>query len=168
MSRSDAAPDVVAPPPLLFLLALAGGFALDWALPTAVLGVLPVPARLALAGPALAGAGVLGVGGILAFRRAGTAVEPWHPADALVTTGIYARLRNPMYLGLLLILAAVALAAAAGGVLLATVGLAVALHYGVVKREERYLIQRFGAPYRRYLAAVPRWGLRISRARDDH
>jgi protein-S-isoprenylcysteine O-methyltransferase Ste14 len=166
LSRSDAAPDVVAPPPLLFLIALAGGFALDWVLPTAVVAAVPVPARLALAGLALAGAGLLGVGGILAFRRAGTAVEPWHPADALVTTGIYARVRNPMYLGLLLILAAVALAAASDGVALAVPALAVALHYGVVKREERYLSARFGEPYRRYLARAPRWGSAISRSRD--
>jgi len=168
VARRDDVPAVIAPPPVLFLIALALGFALDRLVPTAVLAVVPATVRLALAALALAAAGVLGVGGILAFRRAGTAVEPWHPADALVTTGIYGRLRNPMYLGLVLILAAVALAAAADGVLLATVGLAVALHYGVVKREERYLSARFGAPYRRYLAAVPRWGLRISRARDDH
>ncbi|MFP4270662.1 MAG: methyltransferase family protein, partial [Alphaproteobacteria bacterium] len=106
--------------------------------------------------------------GGLAFRRAGTAVEPWHPTNALVTTGIYARLRNPMYLGLVLISAAVALAAAGDGVLLATAGLAVALHYGVVKREERYLRARFGASYRRYLAAVPRWGLPVASGRNDH
>lgn len=168
MARRDDVPAVIAPPPVLFLIALALGFALDRVVPTAVLAVVPAPVRLALAGLALAAAGALGVGGILAFRRAGTPVEPWHPADALVTTGIYGRVRNPMYLGLVLIAAAVALAAARDGVLLAPVGLAVALHYGVVKREERYLSQRFGAPYRRYLAAVPRWGLPVSRGRDDH
>ncbi len=168
MTRRDDVPAVIAPPPLLFLIALALGFGLEWVAATALLDAVPAAVRLALAAAALALAGGLGVAGILAFRRARTAVEPWEPTTALVTTGVYGRVRNPMYLGLVSILAAVALAAASDGVALATVGLAVALHYGVVKREERYLSERFGAPYRRYLAAVPRWGTAISRSKDDH
>jgi protein-S-isoprenylcysteine O-methyltransferase Ste14 len=168
VARRDDVPAVIAPPPLLFLIALALGFGLDAVLATAVLDLMPAAARLALAAAALVLAGGLGVGGILAFRRARTALEPWHPTTALVTTGVYGRVRNPMYLGLVLILLAIALATARDGVALATAGLAPVLHYGVVKREERYLSERFGAPYRRYLAAVPRWGLPISRSRDDH
>lgn len=166
MARRDDVPAVIAPPPLLFLVALALGFGLDAVLATAAIDALPPALRLAGAGAALMVAGGLGVGGILAFRRARTAVEPWHPTTALVTSGVYARLRNPMYLGLVLILLAVGLAAASDGVALAAVGLAVVLHYGVVKREERYLSNRFGDRYRRYLARVPRWGLSIPRARD--
>jgi protein-S-isoprenylcysteine O-methyltransferase Ste14 len=32
------------------------------------------------------------------------------------------------------------------------------IHFGVVKREERYLAAKFGDPYRRYMAQVPRYG----------
>jgi protein-S-isoprenylcysteine O-methyltransferase Ste14 len=159
VAESDDVPAVVAPPPVLFLIALAAGFGLEFLLPTTVVAALPAGPRLALAAAALAVSGLLGVGGILAFRRARTAVEPWHPTTALVTGGVYRRVRNPMYLGLVLIAVAVALAAASDGVMLAAAALAVVLHYGVVRPEERYLSARFGAPFERYRARVPRWGV---------
>jgi protein-S-isoprenylcysteine O-methyltransferase Ste14 len=31
------------------------------------------------------------------------------------------------------------------------------VHYGIIKREERYLDERFGDDYRDYCARVPRW-----------
>ena len=36
---------------------------------------------------------------------------------------------------------------------------AVVLHFGVIRREERYLTAKFGEPYVRYLQTVPRYGL---------
>jgi protein-S-isoprenylcysteine O-methyltransferase Ste14 len=36
---------------------------------------------------------------------------------------------------------------------------ALLIHFGVVKREERYLEAKFGDAYRRYRDAVPRYGL---------
>ena len=36
---------------------------------------------------------------------------------------------------------------------------ALLIHFGVVKREERYLEAKFGAAYRSYMSTVPRYGL---------
>jgi protein-S-isoprenylcysteine O-methyltransferase Ste14 len=149
----------------LFLAALAAGLGLDRLLASGLLEVAPTAWRWGAAGVLLALAGVLGVAGIVGFRRVHTPVEPWHPTRALVTSGVYAHVRNPMYLGLVLILVAIALAAASEGTVLATLAVAPVLHYGVVRREERYLARLFGSAYARYRARVPRWGLSISRRR---
>ena len=163
MSRRRDTAAVIAPPPVLFLAAIGLGFLLDAVAGTSLLAALPALPRGLAAAALLAFAGVLGFAGIVSFRRAQTPVEPWHPTRALVTSGVYARVRNPMYLGLVVIAVAVALVAASDGVALTTVGLGLVLHHGVIKPEERYLVERFGSAYARYLARVPRWGVPISR-----
>ncbi len=160
MSSSSGTAGVIAPPPLLFLAALALGIASDAVVPLGLLEAIPDGPRLAVAVPVAVAAVLLAVPGLLSFRRAGTAVEPWHPTTALVVDGIYDRIRNPMYAGLVLLLVAIAVATAGDWTALASVPLALVLHYGVVKREERYLAARFGEAYDRYVARVPRYGWR--------
>lgn len=53
--------------------------------------------------------------------------------------------------------AGIALMLDAPAVLLATVAALLLVHYAVIPREERFLGQRFGEPYREYLKRVPRW-----------
>ncbi len=153
---------VIAPPPLLALGVVILGLLLDRLLPAYVLGVLLSLAVRVFIGVVLLGAGCgLGVAAVNAFRAAGTHVEPWKPSTALVTGGIFMRLRNPMYVGGFLILAGLAILLASDWMLVLTILLVPVMHIGVVKREERYLTAKFGEPYVRYLAAVPRYGLRI-------
>lgn len=74
---------------------------------------------------------------------------------ALVLSGPYAWVRNPLYLGNILLFAGL------GVVLWPSVCFAVpllAVHYQLIVRwEESNIAARTGAPYRRYLAEVPRW-----------
>ncbi|HXF90201.1 MAG TPA: isoprenylcysteine carboxylmethyltransferase family protein, partial [Xanthobacteraceae bacterium] len=158
-TTSPDTPGVIAPPPLIALAAVVIGIALDWLLPIDILTVaLPFWPRLVI-GFAFAAAGsALALAGVWLFKTAGTNVEPWKPTLRLVTTGIYARLRNPMYAGLLLLVLGLAVALASDWTLLMFVLMALILHYGVVVREERYLETKFGDDYRRYKARVPRWG----------
>jgi protein-S-isoprenylcysteine O-methyltransferase Ste14 len=97
--------------------------------------------------------------GILQFRDARTTVNPHLPANTttIVTRGIYRFTRNPMYLGLLLVLIAwaVYLANVAAALFLPLFVLYITRYQ--IQPEERCLIEKFGAPYEDYLRSVRRW-----------
>ena len=154
----DAA-GVIAPPPLMALAALVLGLLLDRLLPAYVLTVLlSLPERIVIGAILLAGSAGLAIPALLAFRAAGTHVEPWKPSSVVVTDGIFAWLRNPMYVGLIMGLAGLSVLLASDWTLVMTAVVAPVLHFGVVKREERYLEAKFGDAYRGYKARVPRYG----------
>jgi protein-S-isoprenylcysteine O-methyltransferase Ste14 len=77
----------------------------------------------------------------------------------LVTDGVFRWLRNPMYVALTLFLIALAFALASDWTLVTTAAFALVIHFGVVRREERYLEAKFGDAYRSYKARVPRYGI---------
>jgi protein-S-isoprenylcysteine O-methyltransferase Ste14 len=64
-----------------------------------------------------------------------------------------------MYVGLACLVAGVGVALASDWTLVALVAAALLIHFGVVKREERYLEAKFGDAYRNYMSTVPRYGL---------
>jgi len=96
------------------------------------------------------------------FKSIGTNIPPWKPTLHLATDGLYGHLRNPMYVGLILLTAGIGIAIGSDWILVLLVPAALLLHYGVVLREERYLEKKFGDEYCRYRASVPGWGWRIS------
>src|SRR5262245_21211318 len=150
---------VVAPPPLISLAALLVDLGLDRLAPIGFIeAILPRTARLVLALLIGAMAVWITARGVMAVRRHGTAVDPRQPVSALVTSGIFASTRNPLYQCQGLLLLALAIAFASDWAVLSMVPWAVAMHVGVVRREERYLERKFGDDYRRYVARVPRYG----------
>ena len=97
--------------------------------------------------------------GILAFRRARTTINPLKPqrASSMVTGGVYRVTRNPMYMGMALLLLAWAVHLCA---LLPFAGLLIYLLYITqfqIKPEERVLRGIFGDEYTSYAARVRRW-----------
>jgi protein-S-isoprenylcysteine O-methyltransferase Ste14 len=79
------------------------------------------------------------------------------PRPALVIAGPYVLMRNPLYAGLVLALAGVALARRSWTLGVGVPVLAAGAHAWVVLVEERRLRARFGAAYDAYLRYVPRW-----------
>src|SRR5688572_11367547 len=153
MNKHDTA-GVVAPPPLIYLAGLAVGFGLEALLPG---GSLPGVLRFVVGGVALLGGIALQTAFIAAFNRKGTAVEPWKPTTAIVTTGPYRITRNPAYLGMALIFIGSALLADAPWVLAALPVTLAVIDRGVIAREERYLEDKFGREYLDYKTTVRRW-----------
>src|SRR5260221_5682473 len=91
---------LIAPPPLLAAAVIVLGLILDWLLPAYVLSVLLSMTSRVVIGAALIGAGLaLAIPANLAFRSAGTRVEPWRPSTTLVSDGIFAPFRKPIDLG---------------------------------------------------------------------
>lgn len=144
------------PPPVVAALTGAGMWLLARALPGLTHAV---PGRRALAILLFAlGAGVV-LAGLLAFRKAGTTVSPFEPesSSALVVSGIYRITRNPMYLGLLLILLGwAALLSNVAALLFAVLFVVYITRFQIVP-EERALRAKFGADYEAYLRTVRRW-----------
>jgi protein-S-isoprenylcysteine O-methyltransferase Ste14 len=147
-------PGVIAPPPLIYLVALASGFILEALLPSASVPpavTWPVGGVLVVAGLRLARSF------FRALHRANTSVSPYSPSTALVTTGPYAFSRNPGYLGMTLGYAGIAILSGALWVLLPLVPTLFLIDRGVIRREERHLERRFGEQYIRYWARTRRW-----------
>lgn len=158
MSGRDTA-RVIAPPPLIALGVVLAGLALDKAFPIGVTGaVFPRSWRYAIGAALIAFAAWPMARALWRFRLAGTKPEPWKPTTALVIRGIYKRTRNPMYQAFGLFALGLAFAFGSDWIfLLLPLGFFV-IHFGVVRREERYLAAKFGDDYRNYCARVPRYG----------
>lgn len=108
----------------------------------------------------VAGTGLtIAISGVVAFRAAKTTVDPRYPekSSAIVTQGIFRRSRNPMYLGLLLILLgwAVFLRHLLPYAVLPVFVLY--MNYFQIFPEERAMQASFGDAYSAYQEQVGRW-----------
>jgi protein-S-isoprenylcysteine O-methyltransferase Ste14 len=93
----------------------------------------------------------------LDFARAAGTPAPIDPPKELVARGLYRFSRNPMYVGVLSMLAAQALYFASPWLGLYALLVFLAFHCFVVLYEEPTLSRSFGDAYQRYRARVPRW-----------
>jgi protein-S-isoprenylcysteine O-methyltransferase Ste14 len=82
---------------------------------------------------------------------------PIDPPKELVVRGLYRRVRNPMYLGVLTVVVGWAVYYRSARVIEYALALAVLFHVFVVLVEEPLLRRRFGAAYEQYTRAVGRW-----------
>jgi protein-S-isoprenylcysteine O-methyltransferase Ste14 len=144
--------------PPMILLAIAA--LLMWAIARAAPHLTrPYPGRVLLATALLVlGIAIIGMG-LRAFRTASTTVDPRFPENAsgVVSSGIYRYTRNPMYLGMLVVL--LAWAAQLGNLATVVVPVLFALYITrwQIVPEERALAAKFGAEYEAYRRAVRRW-----------
>jgi protein-S-isoprenylcysteine O-methyltransferase Ste14 len=86
-----------------------------------------------------------------------TALLPGGATTTVIATGPFSRSRNPLYVGLLVLSAGLALLAASAWALAALPVEWALLRWGAVLPEEHYLSAKFGPEYAAYAARVRRW-----------
>jgi protein-S-isoprenylcysteine O-methyltransferase Ste14 len=89
------------------------------------------------------------------FGRGTPAV--WDPPKTFVSHGLYRLVRNPMYLGIVLIIIGEACFFHSRPLLVIAVSLWLLFHGFVLFYEEPILIKKFGNSYRQYCVQVSRW-----------
>ncbi|UTV29752.1 methyltransferase family protein [Photobacterium atrarenae] len=144
------------PPPLLMLIALGGMYGLSEYWPLwrfSFWGQSAVVFLFCFIGT------LIGLAGVVSFAKVRTTVDPHRPrkTSALVTSGIYRFSRNPMYLGLVLLLfAAFFYFSALSGLIMIPLFILYMNNFQI-QPEEGVLETLFGDEYRRYCQKVRRW-----------
>ena len=141
-------------PPFWMLACMALAWLLNRYVPLAPLPFAFVP----LLGRSLAALGLLcALWPLLQFFAARTGIVPFSEARTLVTGGLYRVTRNPMYLGLTLMLAGYGLMLGSVGALLPVPLFPWIIQKRFIEGEERFLEAAFGEEYRDYRRRVRRW-----------
>lgn len=141
-------------PPAYMLLALLAMVALHRFLPIVQLLQRPYT----YAGVVFIVAGVLiAATSARLFSRMGTPVVPFQRSTVLVTAGMYRYTRNPMYLGLTLILIGAWIAFGSLGPGLVLPVFLWIIQQSFIRGEERFLEEIFGEQYLSYKRRVRRW-----------
>jgi len=144
------------PPPLVGLSVAA----LMW-LVASMLPALSIPwagSRWLAGGLLLAGLG-FDFAAILLFFKARTTVNPLSPQNtsSIVRSGVYTLSRNPMYVGMLLLLSAWAVYLQSAAALFLLPLFVLYINHFQIKPEERFLLKQFGEDYDDYRQGVRRW-----------
>lgn len=95
--------------------------------------------------------------GAKTFRRIGTNIKTFDMPQMLVTTGLFAWSRNPMYLGFAICVLGGALALGSIAALVIAIVFCSILDRWYVQFEEAVMLKVFGEDYRAYCAKVRRW-----------
>ncbi len=143
------------PPPVLFLAAIAVAVLLGWLWPRDpwIGGGLRWLVAAATIGSGLA----LIVTAVQRFKATGQDPKPWLPSPEMVTSGPYQLTRNPMYLGMTLLVIGIGHLIGNGWFSITAVIALIAVQQLVVVQEEAYLERKFGDAYREYKKRVRRW-----------
>ncbi|MCH6585044.1 MAG: isoprenylcysteine carboxylmethyltransferase family protein [Proteobacteria bacterium] len=129
------------PPPLIFLFLLLAAYGLQHIWPIGI---------GASSGLKYIGGGVvmLGIGIVIlvaqSFKNAETNIEPWKPTTKIISTGIYAYSRNPIYAGFCLVSIGIGIFSNSFWILISFIPSAVLVYYIAIRKEEVYLEKNSG------------------------
>ena len=141
-------------PPTYLLIAIALMTAAHFVLPIWL--VVAFPWRFAGVLPLVAGI-YLNLAADRQLKLQGTTVKPLERSTTLVTDGVFAWTRNPMYLGMALILAGIAALSGSFSPWVIVVAFVILMDRVFIQREERQLDEVFGVTCSQYRSRVRRW-----------
>ena len=144
------------PPPIVALVTAVLMWLISRSLP---IFAFVFPARNAFAIGLVAVGFIIGILGVVTFRRAKTTVNPTKPqsSSSLVSWGVYRVTRNPMYLGGLLILIGWAIFLSKPIAFLLLPGYILYINLFQILPEERVLTTLFGPDFIAYKSRTRRW-----------
>ncbi len=141
-------------PPVYLLLCILLAVALHYLAPVTTI----IPGPFNWAGVALIVVGVLViVFPATAFFAADTTIKPFQESSNLVSGGLYRYTRNPMYVGMVVILVGTDVLLGSLSPFVVPVIFILIINKMVIAVEERMLQETFGDEYRTYKNSVRRW-----------
>ena len=141
-------------PPIIVLVTIFCEVGLHYWLP--ILKIIPTPWHWA--GIAIIGLGLaIIISPALSFRRSETTILPFHDSSKLVLTGMYRYTRNPMYVGMVIILLGVAVLLGDLSPFVMPILFVPVMNTRVIRHEEEMLEEAFGDEYREFKKSVNRW-----------
>lgn len=141
-------------PPSYFFISLIAGVILRLLLP--IHQLLPWPLALLGCVPLAFGAWIT-VWADQIFKQRGTTVKPHLTPSALITNGPFRISRHPMYLGMTLILAGIAMLLGSVTAFIAPLAFALVMQLNFIPLEEESMEHVFGDDYRTYKRRVRCW-----------
>ena len=144
------------PPPLVYVGAVLLGGALHARILPLSIGISPA-ARIGLVSAVVVAGVVLIIGAMGLFLRTGQKPSPFKSTPEIISTGVYRFTRNPMYVGMALLQAAVGIGLSNGWVVALIPAALVVIYATAIRHEEAYLERKFGQPYLDYMSSVRRW-----------
>jgi protein-S-isoprenylcysteine O-methyltransferase Ste14 len=104
---------------------------------------------------------ILGLAVVIAasriFKKVDTNIEPWKPTSKIVSNGVFAYSRNPIYMAFCLVPIGVGFIVGSYWILMSFFPAAITVYFVAIKKEEIYLEQKFGDEYLTYKSNVRRW-----------
>ncbi len=145
-------PNTLPWPPMIFGGLVLTGLLLQTVLPIDLAGTFIWPGYFVLA------AGImLDIWAMTTMKKARTNILPHRAADNLVTSGPFALMRNPIYVGNSIATLGLGLAMQNGWLLIATPLAVIATHQLAVVREQIHLEEKFGQAWSDYAKQVKAW-----------
>lgn len=141
-------------PPVYLLIGLLLAIGLHYTLPLAT--IIPAPYNWTGAALLIVGIGIIASPAV-AFFRAKTTIIPFQESSSLVVSGLYRYSRNPMYVGMVLILTGTAVLCGTLSPFVAPILFVPVINKMIISVEERMLERAFGDDYLEYKKRVRRW-----------